>query len=55
MNSGDISLVVLSALISASDHLPVVADYVIPEPTTLVVMVIGGAMLVRRSEGYVKC
>ena len=32
---------VLSALISASDHLPVVADYLIPEPGSLTVLWFG--------------
>ena len=45
----------LSALISASDHLSVVADYEIPEPTTMVVMVCGGVMLLGWRIGRESC
>jgi len=37
-------------LVGNTDQLPVVADYVIPEPTTMVVMVCGFVLLGWRIE-----
>ncbi len=42
------STAVLSALIAASDHLPVVADYQIPEPTCAALLAVGCLLLTRR-------
>ena len=41
---------VLAALIAASDHLPVVADFVIPEPATLVLFSVGGVVVLLRGR-----
>ena len=44
------SPVVLSALMDASDHLPVVADFVVPEPGTLLLLTAGGVVFVTRQR-----
>ena len=43
---------VLASLIAASDHLPVVADYVVPEPGSIIIIGITGMIFMRRRGHY---